>query len=182
VAPTAVAGAFQDGAGRQHGLTGVPSALGQQTPPIVVVPLPIPVAVFVAPLRDTSSFLVPGLLPPLPRVEQRGDGALPGGAAEEADQPEGLAPTANRDATPVDRDAATRADVRLPQWTCDACFADGSWRAEPAGWDVPLPAVEPANSTPGSIGAAAVLAFALSGAWGADRAESERRRRRQWLS
>jgi hypothetical protein len=179
VAPPTAAGALQE-TGGQHSLPGVPAALGPQTPPVVVVALPVPVAVVVVPVLDTSSAQVPSLLPPRPRVERGADGALPGGSAEEADQAEALAPTANPAGAPLDRGAATRGDVRLPQWTCDACFADGSWWAEPVGWDVPLPAVEPANSTPGSVGAAAVLAFALGGAWGADREESERRR--QWLS
>jgi hypothetical protein len=44
-----------------------------------------------------------------------------------------------------------------------------------------LPGAQPSGPTPGSVGAAAVFAFALGGAWGADLAETERRRR-QWLS
>jgi hypothetical protein len=180
--PPPAAGAFQEGAVGQRSLPGAPPALGQQTAAVVVVPLPVPVAVIVAPVRDTSSIQVPGLWPPVPRVERGHDEALPGRAAEEADQADGLAPTANPDGRPLDRDAEARADGLLPQWACDACFTDGSWRADAAGRDTPLPAAGPTGLTSSAVGAAAVLAFGLNGAWGADRAETERRKRRQWLS
>jgi hypothetical protein len=108
-------------------------------------------------------------------VERGREGTDPGGAAEEANPPDGQAPVASPD-------AAARADVRLPQWACDACFADGSWRADAATPDTPLPVAEPSGASPGSVGAAAVLAFALGGAWRVDQAETEQRRRRQWLS
>jgi hypothetical protein len=174
------AGAFQDGGPRS--LPGVPPGLGQQILPILSTTTVVPVVVLAAPERDASSVLVPVLLPPTPHVERGGDGALSGGAAADTDQPGGLVPGTNPGDKSLDQDAEAWADVRLPQWACDACFANGSWRADPAGLDTLVPAAESSGSAPDSVGAAVALTFALGGAWGAPWAQSEPRTRRRWLS
>jgi uncharacterized repeat protein (TIGR01451 family) len=173
-------GTTQDGVGSQRSLTGVANGLGQQTLPVVSAMPAVPAAVLAGPDRDASSDLVPGLWPRSARVVS-GDGALPGGAAADAEPPEGLVPGSDRDDSAFDQDEAGRADVLFQQWASNSCFADGFRRPAPSELETLRPAAEPTGAAPVSGAAAAALALALGGFWGAHESETDPRKRHRFL-
>jgi uncharacterized repeat protein (TIGR01451 family) len=162
----AVIGAFQDGAGVPRALEGGPLNLGRGTFLLsygTMDPEDDPTELD----QDASGFLVPGLWPPLPRMD--GDDGV--GGARAAERAAWAGPSADRDIALLDGGGEAQASVGLRQQACDACFADGSWRAVPAD----------GSQSPDAVAASAALAIVLGGSWSAPRAENERRTRQRFL-
>jgi hypothetical protein len=183
VTQPAAAAAFQDGAGTVGSLAGVQFNFGPRTAAVLSDAATVPAAGAVGSDRESATVLVPGLRPPVSRVDGGGaDEALPGDEAEGAAPAGPLSPRAQPADPPEDPDAEAQADVLLRQRARDACFADGSWGADLAGPGTPLPrgAAESSRPAPAAAIAAATLAF-LGGCWGARRVETEERRRRRIL-
>jgi uncharacterized repeat protein (TIGR01451 family) len=159
------AGAIQDGSSNQRVLAGALLSVGQQPSPILLGTTTVTAAPAAEKPLDAGLRLVPALLPPTPRVEGGASPALPNDATEESDPVEWLVPKASPSDTPWGLETDAQASRRLQRSACDVCFADGSWRADPEDAGAPAP------------GVAAALAVLLGGYWGAQRKESEQRRR-----
>jgi len=111
-----------------------------------------------------------------------GDGAAVAGDEEPDEVPaERPAPAAKPAGAPVEPEALAQISVELRQQACDACFAKGAWRADPAQVGMPAPGVaaEDSSPVPHAAVAAAALAVVLRGAlW----VETEPRRQQRFLS
>jgi hypothetical protein len=159
----AAAGIFQDGAGHLRLLPGVPLNLGPQAPPVLSIAPAAPAAGAAGTDRDSTNDLVPGLRPPVSRVDS--GGATPAGDEEPdevpADRP---APRVEPAGTPVDQEAAAAIGRRQAR---DAFFASD------CGIDGPG-----AASGQGLVPAAMVVTLGmLGGHWSASQPEPKPRRR-----
>jgi hypothetical protein len=162
----ATSGAILDRASTAGSLAGLQFNLGPRTSAVLPAAPAVPAVGAVGSDPDSESAVVPGLWPPVNRVDGGGeDDALPSAEAEGAAPADRLSPRAKPADTLVNPDAEAQADV-LRQQARDACFADGSWGA-----------AEPSSPARPAAIAAAALAF-LGGWWGAGRVETEERRRR----
>jgi uncharacterized repeat protein (TIGR01451 family) len=159
------AGAIQDVSGNQRSLAGALLSVGQQPSPILLGTTTVTAAPAAEKPLDAGARLVPALLPPTPRMESGASPVLPNDATEDNDPVEWLVPKANPTDLPWGSEANAQAGRRLQRSACDVCFADGSWRAD----------AEEGNTL--ESGAVAALAVLLGGYWGAQRTESEQRRR-----
>src|SRR5262249_4358062 len=106
--------------------------LGQQTSPVLTAAPAAPAAGAAGTDREPSSLLVPGLQPPVPRVEGGG-----GGGVVDDEKPEEVPverrppepdPSGPLGAPPAAEELGTLSGLRAR----DACFADGSWMANAA--------------------------------------------------
>jgi hypothetical protein len=167
------ANVFHDGASTQRGLTGALPNVGQQAVPIVSAE-PVPAGA----VTRSLSGVAPELRPPVTPVDSDdGDEALP--SEEDAEQAVGPVPTARPADAPLDLEAIVPVGVRGQPQAIDACFPDGSWRANAAELEMPAGALAAEGSAPATNAAAAApLVFLLGGGAGAHRAETELRRRR----
>ncbi len=173
VSLSTAAGAIQNGTGILRNLAGVLVNPGQQSPLVLSAVVADSVLGPAGVGRDFSSILVPGLWPPLPRLESGSDMVLPSDEAQDADPAEWLLPRAKPSDTPLDLGADAQTGLGLRQQAFDACFADGSWQAEPV-------AAEESASAPDAVAASAALALVLGSYWSAPRTETERRMRQRF--
>jgi hypothetical protein len=165
----------QDGAGNQPSLAAMLLTLGQQAPSLPAI-VTVPPVLTAAPATVSVIVGVAAGQPPLPRAES-GGGNDPAGdedpeaapAAQRAPQAAPAEPAEPMElvATPIDRpDSAIdpEAQARVGEWSqrqaCDACFAEGSWRADLVRLDLPA-AVLAAKDSSRAVDAAAAAALAV---------------------
>jgi uncharacterized repeat protein (TIGR01451 family) len=161
------AGSFQDGAGHLRLVPGVVLNLGPQAPPLPATAPAAPAAGAVGEDRDPAADVVPGLRPPVPRVDR--GAASPAGDEEPDTVPDDRpAPPAG---APVDAGAADAIGAlrRLP--ARDAFFAGGFTMADPG-----------ADSGQALAAALVVALGGLGGHGYTQRAEPEPRRQRRFVS
>jgi hypothetical protein len=114
---------FQNVTTSQRGPTSTLSGAGQQVAPIVSVAMSAPAGLFMG----SAGVVVRDPWPSVTRADSAGnDGDL---SSDEATDGESAARPAG---APVNPEATARLGVEVRQQACDACFADGSWRGDPA--------------------------------------------------
>jgi hypothetical protein len=161
----ASAASHPEGIGSPRSLAGVLPSVGQQTPPLLAPGATGPTAAAARSDQGSSSVLVPGLEPPLPRVASGGGGGVVNEEKPEEVPARRQAPDADAAPASVDPAAADDLGTLVRERSRDACFADGLWMANPAAYSSWVPAP-----------AAAFMALGVLGShWSAPGAKTERR-------
>jgi Matrixin len=181
----AAAGTLQNPAVSRAALAGALLDLGHQPARILPAKVTAPEAVPAAPDRGSSGVVVQDVR--RPRAESGGGAVL---ADEEPDEVPAAPQVPQAEPAGPRGGPATEDEGNTPvrQRAGDACFADGSWRADPVSPVVPLgetvlkPAswAEPASPAPHAATAVVALAVVLGSGGGVVRVETEPRRQRRF--